>query len=923
MIFSTKNNQITILGDSIDDLKNKLISFSDVFQKSGLWGNEGVFRTLFGGKEKSVNSDLIEEFKEFSKEFNNSSKSVQVLKEELGRLNPEIERYAKTQKNGKLTLEGFTKSLNQSTLAAKANQVAIKSLATIGNTLIGVGVGIVASNIVNFIFELANANTELLETAKELSNEFQETQSSINDYKDKISDLHSIINDSSSSISDVTKARQELMEVQDELIQKFGDEKESIDIVTDAINNQADALDNLAEKQYQQWKNDFNKKTTGQSVLDFLSSDNISNAFYKLTSFDFSGAWDALTRPTQSNMDKMVDSMQYAYFELEKTGDETFDELIKKTYDLQSNYNDTKFVISGYLGDVYQDLLEIQGLSEDFQTTDRFESDITRIANIANDTLEAYEDSYNAYVLYDQIGKSDNAKYKEQLDAIQKAKDLYDEVLASGNDAETQKAFNDFASMLTSTIDSAFSNGDSDIGNYFKSLYPELQSEISSWKFDLDFAVDENGIRQQITDSLNVLDGYSTEDIAGFNALTASQEELDAYASLTYAADQYGLSIDQLLSSLENLDLIVSDSYQQLSDKFGADNVSTLSTDDLEIAYEISDDTINTWDELLSKIKEYKEESSSIADTASTISSSVSQIATQLKPQFDELAEAYKEIFSDDGFSIDVVDNEMLENLRSAFEDIEEDVGVSFDTTELNKFFSVLTDGASTADEVQQAFNDLATAYLYSTDTMENLNDETAQAIEQQLEEMGVTNAHEVVTAALAQKKAELAAENLYAAQTGGTLANATAAEIAAFAAEQVQLGNVNQAMYQVLMQKAQFNLTSINTAADIDNLYQLAQAAGATAQTLSALNAAKGRFGSTGSSNLDALRARKDAQRALKNQSQQADFGFEPVEIDFDGAYDDAKKEAGKAGKEAADEYKKKFEEELDDLQSLHDRGR
>lgn len=312
-----------------------------------------------------------------------------------------------------------------------------------------------------------------------------------------------------------------------------------------------------------------------------------------------------------------------------------------------------------------------------------------------------------------------------------------------------------------------------------------------------------------------------------------------------------------------------------------------------------------------------------ISSSFSTISQSISQIATQLKPQFDELAEAYKEIFSEDGFSLDVVDNEMLENLRSSFQDIEEDVGVTFDTTELNKFFSVLTNGASTADEVQQAFNDLATAYLYSTDTMENLNDETAQAIEQQLQEMGVTNANEVVTAALSQKKAELAAENLYAAQTGGTLANATAAEIAAFAAEQVQLGNTNQAMYQVLMQKAQFNLTSINTAADIDNLYQLAQAAGATAQTLSALNAAKGRFGSTGSSNLDALRARKDAQRALKSQSQQADFGFEPVEIDFDGAYGAAKEDAGKAGKEAADEYKEQFEKELDDLQSLHDRGK
>lgn len=320
--------------------------------------------------------------------------------------------------------------------------------------------------------------------------------------------------------------------------------------------------------------------------------------------------------------------------------------------------------------------------------------------------------------------------------------------------------------------------------------------------------------------------------------------------------------------------------------------------------------------------KKLNDGASEVANTTATISSSVSQIATQLKPQFDELAEAYKEIFSDDGFSIDVVDNEMLENLRSAFEDIEEDVGVSFDTTELNKFFSVLTDGASTADEVQQAFNDLATAYLYSTDTMENLNDETAAAIEQQLQEMGVTNANEVVSAALAQQKLNLGVANLYAAQTGGSLATATAEEIVNFAAEQIEMGNLSQEMAQLLLQKASLNLTTIDTEADINNLIALAETAGATAQTLNVLNAAKGRFGSTNSDSLDALRARKDLALGINN-APELNFDYEPVKLDFDGAYAGSKDAAGKAGKEAADEYKEQFEKELDDLQSLHDRGR
>lgn len=144
-----------------------------------------------------------------------------------------------------------------------------------------------------------------------------------------------------------------------------------------------------------------------------------------------------------------------------------------------------------------------------------------------------------------------------------------------------------------------------------------------------------------------------------------------------------------------------------------------------------------------------------------TISSSIQQIATQLEPQFAKLGESYKEIFQfdDNGqeiFSLDSIDNSMLEELRQAFADIKEEIGVTFDASKLDSFFDTLTNGNSTAEQVQQAFNDLATAYLYSTDTLEQLNSETANAIEKQLEEMGVQNAAEIVADELKAKTEEL-----------------------------------------------------------------------------------------------------------------------------------------------------------------------
>ena len=128
-----------------------------------------------------------------------------------------------------------------------------------------------------------------------------------------------------------------------------------------------------------------------------------------------------------------------------------------------------------------------------------------------------------------------------------------------------------------------------------------------------------------------------------------------------------------------------------------------------------------------------------------SISESIKQIADQLEPQFAKLGDAYKEIFTSDGFTLDNVDNSMLEDLRSTFADIEKELGVEFDATELDDFFDVITSTSSTADDVQNAFNSLATSYLNSTDVLESLNEETAESVIQQLEQLGVTNAQAIV----------------------------------------------------------------------------------------------------------------------------------------------------------------------------------
>lgn len=561
---------------------------------------------------------------------------------------------AKSEQKQTLTTLGFGAAEDKATISTFSLKGAIKSLGAVIATN-PIGVIVTAVSVATMIFTGFNsAMEEARQKTQELGDEFKSTKSDIEDYKSKIEELQKTINDSNSSIEDVTSARKTLMSVQDELIKKFGTEKETIEIITDAINNQSDALDLLTKKQYLQWKNNFNNKDFGTLVSDFIFSDNFANAFYKLTEFDFSGAWEALTYPTESNISKMVNSMQHAYYTLEKTGNDTLDSLIAKKYNLGST--GSNFVLRGNLNDVYETLLGIQELANDFNVSSSFKSNAEKLANSMDKTLESYKESYDIYVLYDKIlySSKDNP-YDEQFNLINKAKEKFDEASILGDTNKIKEAGNEYAQTLQSAIDLAIGNRDQDVADYFKSMYPELQQMFGEWKFNLYFEPNTDGLKDKVTNALDAIDGtsdsnasFSVEDIESFNLNTATQEQIDAYGDLTSVAESYGLTLKQLIALLQTMGLVQSESYQRLVDTFGQENVDKLSSEDLEIAYTIKNIGNMSFDELCSQIERLKilsKEPASFSDIFS-LKDAENNLTTlgELNDQLDKIQAAYKNL---------------------------------------------------------------------------------------------------------------------------------------------------------------------------------------------------------------------------------------------------------------------------------------
>ena len=968
------------------------------------------------------------------------------------------------------TMDKYKVATKNATVAQKsfsASTIATKTAVLALNVAVSMGLSIALSALIKTISEVSQSEENLKDTSRELGSELSSNVSAIEDYKEKINDLKSVLNDSSSSFDDVSQARTDLMVIQDELIKKFGTEKGVIEDITEAIYGQTDALDQLSKDAYYKAVDEFNKKTSGDKFVDWLTFGNADD------------------NRVQSNMDKMIRQMESSVYSLETTGNEVLDNLIEKSLGLTISddiYGDGKhFTIYGKLDEIQEKLTTIREMSSDFDVSTGFENSFTDISNDVNSLLEAHQNLYKQYVLWEKIlTDNQNNQYDEQYNLINQAKKSYDEAMKSGDNETIQKASEEYSKTLSSAIDLAMSNYDYDVASYFGDMYPDMQQMFSEWKFTLDFEPNTDGLKDKVSNSLIGLEGFSSEDILTFNPNVATEDQIDAYGELNSVASEYGLTLKGLINLLMQMGLIQSESYQQLVDTFGQEAVDKLAPEDLEIAYSISseeadkaleqeknkikseleslskegnvdltirpvidssamqsagwdvedgsiattftqgefiwqgdeengqyvyvhytpilpDGTVLTPDELTDYLYGTLEGSQSVLDAdnkgivlkvdtdlnipegdikkftsgegstdaidsliqktgewddkvhgvqeqyydtgeginyasnaldgliekhkqlenpdemsnlSPTITSSISQIATQLEPQFAKLGEAYKAIFTDDGFTLDDVDNSMLEGLRKSFAEIEEEVGVAFDATKLNSFFDALTNGNSSAEQVQQAFNDLATAYFYSTDTLAQLNEETADSIAKQLEELGVVNAKEVVYDTLNAKTEALALqEQLLAAQSDAVSRGANF-NVESFLNQAGASEIARTYLFQLITAEQVFNNQDLNTADKIAKLKELATAYGQTAIAARIANLEK--------ANEDG-HVPIDYDKELASLQNDINNAVNNVKIDFKGIDTSG---ASKAGGDAGDAYVEAFEEELADLQDLRDRG-
>jgi len=420
--------------------KNKDYGITKVFDtNTNRFSLEG---NLFG-----IDFSQIKHFKEAENAISGWNKKVLKGKIDINDFNSEVVKnntslrdYLSACTDGSASLKGYKAHLQAAGEATNSLRLGTILL----NTAISLGLGMAIQGVITGISKLAGASDDITEKAKQIGQAYKSTQSEISDYKDRIEELHKTINSSSSSIEEVTAARQSLMSIQSEMIEKYGSEKEVIDMVTDAVNNQSDAFERLSEKKYQESINDFNKSDFWGNMANSFSG--YSNNMDRMVS--------EMETPITLNLTSAANRNMEEYKKFEKIISQ-YGKLGTGKYGDGNGVDHFAIELSGGLESVYDKLLKIQKAASDFDFgSSNFDKSLTDIINETKENLDNYSDIYDNYILYEKILSKSGAKngYDKSYENINKAMEKYTDANLSGDKEKIRKAGQEYASVLTEEL---------------------------------------------------------------------------------------------------------------------------------------------------------------------------------------------------------------------------------------------------------------------------------------------------------------------------------------------------------------------------------------------------------------------------------------------------------------------------------------
>ena len=492
------------------------------------------------GQSKGISDTEIVQIQEYNKLVDELAIHVDGAKDRMDKFNSSVENtrlgdFVSGLNGARTDVDAFSKSLNGASIASKAASVGLNLLAGVGNMIAGAVAGIAINALINGIVYLATAEERAAQAAKEATEAYQEQSSSLQGYRTRVEELNAQLSSGTLSYEESKAARQELLQIQDEMISKFGSEADSANLVTAAINGQADAWERLGKQEYDQWVGEVSE----DGVLDKArkSFENPTELFLPTNDYsDFKefedSANDMMTLATDVNRElsrmfpdtiKTDDGINY-YLDILP------EELNDSNGVLQDIIHERTRIISE-LGEAHGfSAMEIDALNDSFSEGLTLDKQTLQAELSEQQTI--YKEYLDGYVRY-------YSDFADNYSELTSAHRLYEEAVAGGDASVVQERLAEFRSAYQEVISEIESSNldsglKSNVIDYFENLFPDLASEISKWNFG-------DVLESTLRNSARVLKGIDENELLDYILLDGETTVKSAYEKIAKAAADIGV----------------------------------------------------------------------------------------------------------------------------------------------------------------------------------------------------------------------------------------------------------------------------------------------------------------------------------------------------------------------------------------------